>query len=160
MSDDQDPFSHGCQDAQVFAGTHTYTHFLSGLPHLQLQLSFAAGAIIVIIITIMTNVNLTTICWVLSPLQLWLGLKSTPFVFKLLPKKWRVILKEWRQLVSLLLHHGWKHWKQRLCASVLTCYQMPVCYIFAFTALLDLPCDWHVKHRHLQCHAFIFWWAL
>lgn len=31
--------------------------------------------------TIMTNVNLTTICWVLSPLQHWLGWKSALFFF-------------------------------------------------------------------------------
>lgn len=46
--------------------------------------------------TIMTNVNLTTICWVLSPLQHWLGWKSSPFVFKPFPKKWWVILKVWK----------------------------------------------------------------
>lgn len=64
MSDDRDPSSEGCQDTQVFAWTHTHTYarflLLHVSPHLQ-----PSGAIIVIIIaimSIMTNVNLTTIC--------------------------------------------------------------------------------------------------
>lgn len=72
-------------------------------PHLQLLsasaavAAAAAAAIIVIIIaiaTLMTDVNLTTICLVLSPLQHWLGPTPAPFVFELLPWKWWVILME------------------------------------------------------------------
>lgn len=83
MSDDQDPSSGGWQDTQVFAWTHTNTpsHTHSNISsvlnlHLQLYNLSPAGAIMVIIITIMTimsNVKLTTICSRLSTLHYWCG---------------------------------------------------------------------------------------
>jgi len=110
--------------------------------------------------TIMANPNVTTICWVLSPLKHWLGWEAALFLFSSFYSKndgW--FLRNEKTTVPSITQLRLKTLEAEAVRMDLTILTEAVSYIFVVTYL-----NWHdlklflalQSSGHLQCIAFSF----